>query len=65
MSFLFLVKGIGSKKKLNSKIQLCAGHKIIEKKLKAYEYTGTLKDTKFQEITKPINFAGRIKQKVK
>ena len=58
------MKGIGSKQRLNPKSQLCAGHIIGEKKLRVYEYKGTFKNTTFHEITKPLDFEGRLKQKV-
>lgn len=58
------MKGVGSEKKLNSATQLCAGYKLIDKKLKQYEYSGEGKETKFKETKKKISFVGRIKRKV-
>ena len=43
---------------------MCAGHKIVEKKLKVFEYTGTGKNTTFKESSKEVHYDGRIKQKV-
>ena len=59
------MRGVGSEKKLNSAIQLCCGHKILNKKIKQYEYTGTGKKTKFKETKRKVSYTGRIKRKVK
>ena len=45
-----IVESIKSHKTI-SKSQLCAGHKIVKQKpTKFYEYTGTYRETKFNEI---------------
>ena len=62
----FVVKGIGSSKKLDSQKQLCAGHKIINRNLQIYEYSGKGKNTKFKKPKKGKQFITRnLREKVR
>ena len=48
------MKGINSKKKLNTAKQLCAGHKISEPVMRFFEYSSNedVRKIKFREIDK-------------
>ena len=59
-----VVKGIGSKKEL-SKNQLCAGHKIQQKRKNIFfEYSGSGRNYTFTKIAKIDSYVDKITKKV-